>query len=117
MANIRSLPNRPDPWAKMEAIRKAYGDGEHLPVVGIMRSQLFIEIQPDWIMFGSPNQIEKELGNFEFKGEGWYPKNGDWCLIVPHHDDLQKGVTYKLYVYNKRDPRDMMQRVAMLPTR
>lgn len=72
------------------------------------------EIESDWTLVATPQDLEEQLGDFKFKGEGWYPskRGGDWLLVTEHNE---AGKVFKAYVYNGRDPRSQMQRVATLP--
>lgn len=88
------------------------------------------ELQPDWTMVGTVEHLEAQLQNFKFKGEGWYsttyqpdpessqrvarPGQIDWLLVVKQYKK-QSGDLYLACVYNGRDPRRNMERVAALP--
>lgn len=62
--------------------------------------------------FANGAGIEKDLGGFTFKGEGWYYTDKDAMLVAKDESKM-----LQLWVWNapEGDPRDVLQGVISLP--
>lgn len=79
---------------------------------------------PNFRETGTAEHLAKEF-NLTFNGPGWYMTETDAMLIVPNERNLETVFhgkwkateTFTAYVYNGRNPRELMYKASMAPTR
>lgn len=70
-------------------------------------------VTPDWQATWTSKEIAEEIPGFEFKGAGWYSKQGSWMLII----NTDTPDVYTLQAFYDRDPRSGYAAISEAPIR
>jgi hypothetical protein len=72
-----------------------------------------IHIFPDWRRLLTPDDAERELEGFVWRGPGWYINDNDSLLVFPS----PLSGEYWFWVYNGRSPHEGMMQATRAPVR
>ena len=66
----------------------------------------------DWDQIFTPEEAERELDGFEFRGAGWYFTDVDTVLVIPVSE-----THFRICVYGDRDPTNAFKWIVNAPVR
>jgi len=76
---------------------------------------------PDWKDFFTPEEAERELKDFEFKGIGWYEEETDTLLVLDKIEGGKNTGRYRFWCWNQPGARtlfaDSVSRIIHMPVR